>query len=223
MVAGVFTATLVPTTEPLAVKSFQSHPARSSGNVSVSLSGGGSRALCAGMGQLRALRKLTINGQPLLAQVTALSVVSGGAWLGVPYVYLPRGAPSDTAYLGPWVEDQAALTPEMLEVLPAGNAGVPISSPMFSPRLLAVQALLLHTALQVPPDMLWQTIIGLNILAEYGLFAPTLRLTPSDTFSFDAATTAAAVTDPNPDLANEPIYIYADAADSTRKARPFLI
>src|SRR5215217_929712 len=45
----------------------------------------------------------------------------------------------------------------MLEVLPAGNAGVPISSPMFSLPLLAVQALLLHTALQVPSDMLWGT------------------------------------------------------------------
>ncbi|MFL5285123.1 MAG: hypothetical protein ACJ8AW_30145 [Rhodopila sp.] len=223
MAAGVFLATIASTTEPLSVERLHSRPARSSGNVGVSLSGGGSRALCAGMGQLRALRKLTVNGQSLLAQVTALSVVSGGAWLGVPYVYLPPGAPSDTAYLGPWIENQAALTPEMLEVLPAGNAGVPISSPMFSPRLLAVQALLLHTALQVPPDMLWQTIIGLNILAEYGLFAPTLRLTPSDTFSFDAATTAAGVTDPNPVLTGEPIYIYADAADTTREARPFLI
>src|SRR3954470_877946 len=181
------------------------------------------RMQSAGMGQLRALRKLTVNGRSLLAQVKALSVVSGGAWLGVPYVYLPPGAASDSAYLGPWIENQAALTPEMLEVLPAGNAGVPISSPMFSPRLLAVQALLLHTVLQVPPDILWQTIIGLNILAEYGLFAPTLRLTPSDTFSFDAATTAAAVVDRNPALASEPIYIYADAADATREARPFVI
>src|SRR4051794_36274804 len=113
MAAGVFSATIRPTTEPLSVESFYNHLARASGNIGVSLSGGGSRALCAGMGQLRALRKLTVNGQPLLAQVTALSVVSGGAWLGVPYVYLPPGAPSDTAYLGPWIENQAALTPEM--------------------------------------------------------------------------------------------------------------
>ncbi|MFL5282936.1 MAG: hypothetical protein ACJ8AW_18575, partial [Rhodopila sp.] len=190
MVTGVFSAEIKPTTGPLSVRQFLRDPASLPASVGVSLSGGGSRALTAGMGQLRALRKLTVNGQSLLAQVRALSVVSGGAWLGVPYVYLPPSAPSDTAYLGPWIEDQASLTPEMLAVLPAGNAGVPISSPMFSPRLLAVQALLLHTTLQVPPDMLWQTIVGLNILAEYGLYAPTLHLAPTDTFSFDAATVA---------------------------------
>jgi hypothetical protein len=223
MVAGVFLARISTAPGPFSLRQFLRPPARTSGNVGVSLSGGGSRALTAGMGQLRALRRLTVNGHSLLAQVKALSVVSGGAWLGVPYVYLPPAAPSDTAYLGPWVEDQAVLTPEMLEVLPAGNAGVPISSPMFSPPLLAVQAVLLHSALQVPPDMLWQTIVGLNILAEYGLYAPTLHLAPNDTFSFDAATVADRVTGPNPRLADETIYSYADVAGSGREQRPFLI
>ena len=223
MVAGVFSARITPTTGPLSVQQFLSCPASLSGNVGVSLSGGGSRALAAGMGQLRALRKLTLHGQSLLAQVKALSVVSGGAWLGVPYVYLPPGGPSDTSYLGPWIEDQAALTPEMLEVLPAGNAGVPISSPMFSPRLLAVQALLLHTVLQVPSDMLWQTLIGLNILSEYGLYAPTIHFAPTDTFSYDAATVTGELTGPNPTLAIGPIYTYADADGSRREHRPFLV
>ena len=175
------------------------------------------------MGQLRALKKLTANGRSLLAQTKALSTVSGGAWLGVPFVYLPPGSPSDDAYLGPWIDDQSILTPAMLEQLPAGNAGVPISSPLFSPRLLAVQALLLHAVLQVPPDMLWQTIVGLNILASYGLYAPTARLTPTDTLSFNAETAASQVTNPNPALAGAPIEIYADAADSRREHRPFLI
>jgi hypothetical protein len=223
MVAGVFSARITPTTGPLSVRQFVSCPAGLSGNVGVSLSGGGSRALTAGMGQLRALRKLTLQGQSLLAQVKALSVVSGGAWLGVPYVYLPPGGPSDTSYLGPWIEDQAALTPEMLEVLPAGNAGVPISSPMFSPRLLAVQALLLHTVLQVPSDMLWQTLIGLNILSEYGLYAPTIDFAPTDTFSYDSATVTAELTGPNPTLAIGAIYTYADADGSRREHRPFLV
>ena len=143
------------------------------------------------MGQLRALNKLTANGQSLLAQVKALSTVSGGSWLGVPFIYLPPGSPSDSAYLGPWIQDQSTLTPAMLAQLPAGNAGVPISSPLFAPKLLAMQALLLHAVLRVPPDMLWQTIIGLNILADYGLYAPTIHLTPTDTFSFDEAAVAA--------------------------------
>ena len=102
---------------------------------------------------------------------------------------------------------------------------MPISSPLFAPKLLAVQALLLHAVLRVPPDMLWQTIIGLNILADYGLYAPTIHLTPTDTFSFDAAAAASQVTNPNlnPALASEPIDLYADARDPTRTHRPFLI
>jgi hypothetical protein len=225
MVAGVFSVGTTPTTESLSVKQFFTMPPATPGNVGVSLSGGGSRALTASMGQLRALNKLTANGRSLLAQVKALSTVSGGSWLGVPFIYLPPGSPSDSAYLGPWIEDQSTLTPAMLAQLPAGNAGVPISSPLFAPKLLAIQALLLHAVLRVPPDMLWQTIIGLNILADYGLYAPTIHLTPTDTFSFDEAARASQVSNPNLNsrLADEPIDLYADARDPTRTHRPFLV
>ena len=71
------------------------------------------------------------------------------------------------------MEDRSTLTPAILAQLPAGNAGVPISSPLVAPKLLAVQALLLYAVLRVPPDMLWQTIIRLTILTDYGLYAPT--------------------------------------------------
>ncbi len=225
MVAGVFSIGTTPTTGPLSVKQFYATAPATPGNVGVCLSGGGSRALTAGMGQLRALNKLTANGQSLLAQVKALSTVSGGSWLGVPFIYLPPGSPSDAAYLGPWIEDESTLTPAILAQLPAGNAGVPISSPLFAPKLLAVQALLLHAVLRVPPDMLWQTIVGLNILADYGLFAPTIHLTPTDTFSFDAAAVASQVTSPNlnPTLAGELIDLYADVRDPSRTHRPFLV
>lgn len=142
----------------------------------------------------------------------------------MPFTYLPPGSPSDAAYLGPWIEDQSTLTPAMLSQLPAGNAGVPISSPLFAPKLLAVQALLLHAVLRVPPDMLWQTIIGLNILADYGLYAPTTHLTPTGTFSFDAELVATEITNPNlnPAIASESIDLYADARDPSRTHRPFL-
>jgi hypothetical protein len=225
MVAGIFSVGTTPTTGSLSVEQFYPMPPATPGNVGVSLSGGGSRALTAGMGQLRALNKLTANGQSLLAQVKALSTVSGGSWLGVPFIYLPPGSPSDTAYLGPWIEDQSTLTPAMLSQLPAGNAGVPISSPLFAPKLLAIQALLLRAVLRVPPDMLWQTIIGLNILADYGLYAPTILLTPTGSFSFDAATVTNQVTnsDLNPGLAGETIDLYSDARDPTRTHRPFLL
>src|SRR5690349_4032202 len=128
MVAGIFSAQVEPTTGRHSVSRFYATPPSTPGNVGVSLSGGGSRALTAAMGQLRALKKLTVNGRSLLAQTKALSTVSGGAWLGVPFIYLPPGSPSDDAYLGPWIDDQSILTPAMLAQLPAGNAGVPISS-----------------------------------------------------------------------------------------------
>ena len=112
----------------------------------------------------------------------------------MPFVYLPPGSATDAAYLGPWVENPNALTPEGLALLPAGNAGVPIASPLFGPVALALQALLLHQVLRVPPDMLWQTLIGLNILAAHGLYAPDRQLAPTDTFSFDAATVSAQIT-----------------------------
>ena len=223
MAAGIFSVGTTPTTGPLSVKQFYAMPPATPGNVGVCLSGGGSRALTAGMGQLRALNKITANGQSLLAQAKALSTVSGGSWLGVPFIYLPPGSSSDAAYLGPWIEDQSTLTPAILAQLPAGNAGVPISSPLFAPKLLAVQALLLHAVLRVPPDMLWQTIIGLNILADHGLYAPTTHLTPTDTFSFNAAVVASQITNLNPALAGEPIDLYADARDPTRTHRPFLV
>ena len=222
MVAGAFSVGITPTRESLSVKQFYTAPPATPGNVGVSLSGGGSRALTAGMGQLRALNKLTVNGQSLLAQVKALSTVSGGSWLGVPFIYLPPGSPSDAAYLGPWIDQQSTLTLAMLAQLPAGNAGVPISSPLFAPELLAVQALLLHAVLRVPPDMLWQTIIGLNILADYGLYAPTIHLTPTDTFSFDEAAVATQVTNPNlnPTIAGEPIDLYCGRPRSQPDASP---
>src|SRR4051794_24334499 len=79
MAAGIFSVGTTPTTGPLSVKQFYVMPPATPGNVGVCLSGGGSRALTAGMGQLRALNKITANGQSLLAQAKALSTVSGGS------------------------------------------------------------------------------------------------------------------------------------------------
>ena len=197
------------------------------GRVGVCLSGGGSRALAAGMGQLRALKQLTVNGVPVLGQVRALSTVSGGSWLGVPFIFLPSTAASDDAYLGPYVADQSTLTPAQLAVLPAGNAGTPITSQLFSVKLLALEALLLYDVLGVTPDMIWQTLMALHILAPHGLSTPTAKLTPDDTFTLNATTQTAFVTNPianpplNPTLADEVIDRFA--CGPSRIARPYLI
>ena len=57
-------------------------------------SGGGNRALSAGMGQLRALTTLG-----LMEKVAYVSCVSGGSWLSAPYTYYRSGATRDEEFL----------------------------------------------------------------------------------------------------------------------------
>src|SRR5262249_15181146 len=143
MASGNFSAGVVPT-PPLTVDQFFATPPATPGNVGVCLSGGGSRALTAGMGQLQALAYLTANGAPLLGQVKALSTVSGGSWLGVPFEFLRPWGPADSAYLGVFNPNQSNLTIDQLESLPAGSAGVPLTTDFFLPELMAVEAFLLY-------------------------------------------------------------------------------
>ncbi|HKD45734.1 MAG TPA: hypothetical protein VKD24_08750 [Candidatus Angelobacter sp.] len=151
----------------------------------------------------------------LLGQVKALSTVSGGSWLGVPFEFLPAAGPTDSAYLGPYVTDPGSLTVTELAALPAGNAGVPIATDFFSPEFLALEAYILWEFLDVPANMLWQTLIGLNILSAYGLYQPGTDLAPTDMFSYDQAALNAIVT-ANPSLSSETAYLIA-------RQRPFLI
>lgn len=221
MAEGNVTASLIPT-PPLTVNRFFVNPAPTPGNVGVCLSGGGSRALTAGMGQLRALSYLTVNGQPLLSQVKALSTVSGGSWLGVPFEYLRASGPSDAAYLGAYNPDLGSVTPAQLAQLPAGNAGVPITSVFFLPEMLALEAYLLHRFESVPTNMLWQTVVALNVLSAHDLYAAGVNLAPADMFSYDQASLAQ-ITTANPSLASETAYLFADKVATGRIRRPYLI
>src|SRR2546427_3215512 len=70
--------------------------------------------------------------------------------------------------------------------LPAGNAGVPLNTVFFAPELLAPEAYLLYK-LSVPANMLWQTIIAINLSPLTTFFNPRstwLRLTCSLTTLF---------------------------------------
>ena len=171
-------------------------PPPTPGNVAVCLSGGGSRAMTAGMGQLRALKHLQLNGKSLLDQTRALSTVSGGSWIGQTFSYLDN-ATTDDALLNRYVEDPGRLvarsTPghtlsETLSELPEGNLGRCIGTRMFSPVGLAVSAYLLWRFFDVPKDMLWQTLVGSNLLKPYGLYTPSRDKAPDSLFSFDKPT-----------------------------------
>jgi len=64
-----------------------------------------------------------------------------------------------------------SLTPARLGWLPSGCMGANITSD-FTLTDMVVQAVLLYWE-GVPDHMLWQTIIGLQLLAPYGLFSYT--------------------------------------------------
>jgi hypothetical protein len=227
-ISGNFKAKLTATSASLTSSQFvprQDTP----GNVGVCLSGGGSRALSAGMGQLRALSFLQLNGRSLLSQTRTLSTVSGGSWVGVTFEYLPAGT-ADAQYLNDYVPNQGDLVPdasaghppaETLNVLPSGNIGNSIATDLFSVPALAVQAYLLYKFKKTPPNFLWQALIGMHILGPYGLYSPVSNGLPKSLFSWDQAALAAEVTGPNPALAAEPAHLVA--AGAGHDPRPFLI
>jgi hypothetical protein len=227
-VSGSFKAQLTETSGSLTVDQFVALP-NTPGNVGICLSGGGSRALSAGMGQLRALSYLQLNGQSLLSQTKAVSTVSGGSWLGVAFEFLPAST-SDSDFLNEYVPDPGRLVPttepghsvaETLDELPEGNIGSAVDSDLFSVPALAVEAFLLHKLLHTPLDFLWQALIGSHILAPYGLYNPGHQALPVSFFSWDQATLQSQVTGPNPQLGKETAHLIASGQGHAR--RPFLI
>lgn len=179
-------ADLYPVTAPLRVDRLVPG-AITPGNVGICLSGGGSRAMIAGMGQLRALKALG-----LLERVKAISSVSGGSWLAVPFTYLPPEI-SDDQFLNGFVPDPGSLVlgahgspAERLEELPPGNLGRVAADPSMAPAELAVQGLELMM-LGVPPDRLWSQLVADNVLAPFGLASFDRWHLPTSFFTFSPA------------------------------------
>jgi len=167
--------------------------------------------MTAGMGQLRALKYLQRNGESLLGLTKVLSTVAGGSWVGQTFSYLARA--SDDAFLNGYVADPARLVPsataghslaETLDQLPEGNLGRSIDTGLFSPVGLLVSAYLLWKFAKVPPDRLWQTLVGSHILKPYGLYDPGRRKAPASLFSFDRHTLEQDVVGPNPPWRRRP-------------------
>ncbi|GLQ90778.1 hypothetical protein [Dyella flagellata] len=206
-------------------------PASTPGNVGLCLSGGGTRACNAAMGQLRALANIQANGTSLLSQIRVLSTVSGGSWLGVPYQYMPSAGPTDPDYLGTYNSNQGALTVADLASLPNGNAGNPMTTIMFSLEGIAGTAILLYELFQtlqpnnpLPANMLWQTVMGLNILDSYNLFDMNVQAggLPQDMFSATKASLQGIV-NANGSLSSQTAYLFADQVGISRTQRPLHI
>lgn len=224
-------AKLVPTPETLRLKvSDFVDLGATPGNVSICLSGGGSRALTAGMGQMRGLRALKSGNEDLVSLARALSTVSGGSWLGTTWAYIPASI-TDDAYLNEFVADPGRLVPtqtqghslaETLNELPHGNIGQAIAMKDFAPEGLAFRALILHLYGGVPVHDIWRSLIGIHILEPYGLFDPARHQVPTSLFSYDDDVLQQDVTGPNPSLDDETAHLIT-ATDSEHSRRPFLV
>lgn len=204
-----YNADLIPLPS-LAVSSFIS--ANKPGNVAVCLSGGGSRAMTAGMGQLLALETLQVGNASLLSQTKMISSVSGGSWVSVPFSFLTPGT-TDPVFLGGPYTDPGSLTVAGLSTLDANCVASGITSG-FTLVDLAAEAIVFYK-LGIPADMLWQVLIGSTFLFPYGLF-PATGL-PSSYFAYDqSAVTAIRNANAGNSLATEAANVVAQVSGQTR-------
>jgi hypothetical protein len=193
------------------------------GNVGVALSGGGSRAAAAAMGQLRGLHALG-----LLDEVRAISSVSGGSWLAGAWMFLP-GERSDDDFLGHYVADPGALvlgaepgTPpgaDLDEVLASCFAHA-ITQPSFDAARLALGLSALEQR-GMPRQRAWQSLVGDLLYRPLGLHDVDDQHRPRTFFAFDRAAVDAAraanperlpavahmIKQPNEGEARRPFYI----------------
>lgn len=171
------------------------------GKVGVALSGGGSRAMVAGIGQLLGLEQLG-----LLGQVRALSTVSGGSWVGVPWTFRPAKL-SDAELLGTYTAPQD-LSPTLVNELEPTTLGNQVTSE-FSGADILWAMLTGSISGDVPPRLAWQQAVAGQLLQPYGLDG-------ADTaFTYNEATQAA-IAARNPG-STVPTYLVADAG------RPLLL
>ncbi len=131
-----------------------------SADVSVAISGGGSRSLSAAMGQLRGLRALG-----LLDQIEMIGAVSGGAWASALFTYLPTSI-ADADFLGQPVAP-ADIDAQSLAVLPPHNLG---TVPQRLSFLDIFHALKKSVEAGCLPYDLWQGVVGDRILKPFGLW-----------------------------------------------------
>ncbi|MCX7099048.1 MAG: hypothetical protein NTV43_14190 [Methylococcales bacterium] len=202
-------------------------PNSTPGNVAICLSGGGSRAMTAGMGQLQALSTLSINGKSLLSQAKAISTVSGGSWVGMSYCYLSNHAITDQDFLGSYIEPHSWTTvsgtsSSVNEMASGTLIGARATSPRMSMRNLIAAAAVRIAFFGTSPSMVWQVLIAENVLREYGLYSAGSYGYPNSSFTYNK-TTLDAILNLNASLEYETFNFVASQEDTGRTPRPFPI
>lgn len=146
------------------------------GNVAIALSGGGSRAMCAAVGQLRGLGNAYLaeseaRGKSLLSNVKMTSVVSGASWAVVPFNYMKNY--SDDEYLGRFVKSPGDIEASDLQFLSPANVGSYCTSG-FDKKEITTKLFLLTMAAgtDFAYTRVWQTLIANQFLVPYQLYNP---------------------------------------------------
>jgi hypothetical protein len=141
----------------------------------ICLSGGGSRALSAGLGQLIGLKSLSNgNGGTLLDSVDCISSVSGGTWLTAIFSFSQNQDLEDL--LGVYAPPNA-LTEKNIGDLPAGSIGHTPSKLSYENMLDIVHEKIgLDNIIHYPNvrKWVWPVIVGELVLKPYGLYNGTM-------------------------------------------------
>ena len=127
----------------------------------ICLSGGGTRALSAAMGQLRGLRSLS-----LIDRIDYISCVSGGSWAATAYTYYSQGAKDDDQFLGP-VTPPDEITLEKLTELDDYCLGITATHDLEKRILKLLERSLFDCKL--PADQVWIDAITHIYLKRFGL------------------------------------------------------
>src|SRR5690349_17039994 len=118
-------------------------------NVGVCFPGGGTRAMCAAMGQLNAL----VN-QNIIQSIDYMSCVSGGSWAAAAFAYYdPATAITDQDFLGP-ITAPADINETNLNALDPNCVGYGATQSLRTALWNAY-----HVA-KVDGDLLWITAVG---------------------------------------------------------------
>ena len=147
------------------------------GNVAVCFSGGGSRAMIASVGQMRALKEIVDpkSRENILSQTKLLSSVSGGSWTSLVFSYLKKDVVDDE-FLNKVVSDPSQLTLKA-ESIRQDRATVLSTLPdkcymkrleALEPAKLLLRLILLMKVANVALPDLWNTLIG-------SVFSKTIR------------------------------------------------
>ena len=178
-------------------------------NIGVCFSGGGTRAMTAAMGQMRALNKFK-----LFPAIRYISCVSGGSWASTIFCYYRQGATDDQALLGP-VTPANGINQQHL------NSGLNSSMLAYGATRNLLEIILkweLSFDFKYTSNDVWIYSISQAYLQDFGLFDYNAASHHPDQlpyYSWDQATVDT-IKFKNPSLQNAAFY-------TSRDKRPYLI